>query len=42
LGFARAGFGQFVCPGPVDPGRILFYELQPGAGAQCRGQITSS
>ncbi|MCW2315174.1 Predicted N-acetyltransferase YhbS [Rhodoblastus acidophilus] len=41
LGFVRAGFGQFVFPGPVDPGRILFYELEPDAKARCRGLVTS-
>jgi predicted N-acetyltransferase YhbS len=41
LGFSRAGFGQFVFPGPVDPGRILFYELQAGASEACRGAVTS-
>ncbi|MBB4199140.1 GNAT family N-acetyltransferase [Rhodoblastus sphagnicola] len=40
LGFVRAGFGQFVFPGPVDPGRILFFELQPGA-RELRGLVTS-
>jgi predicted N-acetyltransferase YhbS len=41
LGFVRAGWGQFVFPGPVDPGRILYYELQPGAAEAPRGLVTS-
>jgi predicted N-acetyltransferase YhbS len=41
LGFARAPFGQFTFPGPVDPGRLLYCELQPGALASRKGMVTS-
>ena len=41
LGFVRANWGEFVFPGPVDPGRILCFELQPGAREKCRGAVTS-
>ncbi len=30
-GFARVPAGRVALPGPVDPGRLLFLELQPGA-----------
>ncbi len=39
MGFVRAGYGQFVFPGPVDPGRILYYPLQPGAQDRYRGAV---
>ena len=42
LGFVRANWGQFVFPGPVDPGRILFHELRAGAAGLCRGAVTSA
>ena len=38
LGFSRAPFGQFIFPGPVDPGRILYCELQPGARKATRAR----
>jgi predicted N-acetyltransferase YhbS len=41
LGFARANWGEFVFPGPVDPGRILVHELRPGAREKCRGVVAS-
>jgi predicted N-acetyltransferase YhbS len=41
MGFARAPFGQFVFPGPVDPGRILYCELQPEALKSHKGAVTS-
>jgi predicted N-acetyltransferase YhbS len=41
LGFARAPFGSFQFPGPVDPGRILYCELQPGALQGHKGAVTS-
>ncbi len=31
LGFARVPFGRVELPGPVDPARVLYCELQPGA-----------
>ncbi|MCI4677629.1 N-acetyltransferase [Rhodoblastus acidophilus] len=39
LGFVRAPFGHFAFPGPVDPGRILFCELQPGALQSHKGAV---
>jgi predicted N-acetyltransferase YhbS len=41
LGFLRAPFGRFQLPGPVDPGRILYCELQPGALQSHKGAVTS-
>ncbi|WP_374546715.1 GNAT family N-acetyltransferase [Rhodoblastus sp.] len=41
MGFSRAPFGHFTLPGPVDPGRLLYCELQPGALASHKGQVTS-
>ncbi|MGD0642778.1 MAG: N-acetyltransferase [Roseiarcus sp.] len=31
MGFKRAPPGRIVLPGPVDPARVLYCELQPGA-----------
>ena len=31
VGFKRAPPGRIVLPGPVDPQRLLYCELQPGA-----------
>jgi predicted N-acetyltransferase YhbS len=31
VGFKRAPLGSIVFPGPVDPERLLYCELQPGA-----------
>ena len=39
MGFSRAPLGQFVFPGPVDPARILYYELQPGALQSHKGAV---
>jgi predicted N-acetyltransferase YhbS len=39
LGFARTPRGQMSMPRPVDPGRLLAYELQPGAVATLTGMI---
>lgn len=36
-GFARTPEGRFEMPGPVDPARLLYKELQPGALARYRG-----
>ena len=40
--YARMGFqpvppGQITLPGPVDPARLLYCELEPGALASARG-----
>lgn len=45
--YARAGFavaprGRIALPGPVDPGRLLFVELSPGAIEAYRGLVKSS
>jgi predicted N-acetyltransferase YhbS len=42
LGFIRIPFGHIVFPGPVDPGRLLAYELQPGALATHKGKVTAA
>lgn len=39
LGFASVPRGKIVMPGPVDPDRILYCELQPGAFAATSGQM---
>ncbi len=39
LGFMRAPPGRIVLPGPVDPGRLLYCELQPGAFAGVSGKL---
>lgn len=44
--YARFGFhpappGQIQLPGPVDPGRLLAAELEPGALASFRGLIAA-
>jgi predicted N-acetyltransferase YhbS len=41
MGFSRTPFGQILFPGPVDPGRLLHCELQPGALATHKGVVTS-
>lgn len=43
--YSRAGFrripkGQVTMPGPVDPARLLYRELEPGAFAAAYGPIT--
>ena len=37
MGFQRAPKGQISLPGPVDPDRLLYCELEPGALAAARG-----
>ena len=39
MGFRRAPAGHFVMPGPVDPERLLFCELEPGALAGAQGRV---
>lgn len=41
LGFKRVAPDTITFPGPVDPNRILAAELQDGALAEFRGQISS-
>jgi predicted N-acetyltransferase YhbS len=40
FGFARVPAGQLSMPGPVDPARLLYRELAPGAFAEAKGAIT--
>ncbi len=42
MDFSRAPFGHFVFPGPVDPARILYYELQPGALHSHKGAVSAA
>ena len=42
LGFAAAPPGRFVLPGPVDPARVLWRELRPGAAEGVAGPVTVS
>jgi predicted N-acetyltransferase YhbS len=37
MGFQRAPKGQISLPGPVDPDRLLYCELKPGALAAAKG-----
>jgi len=37
MGFKRAPKGQILMPGPVDPDRLLYCELEPGALAAAKG-----
>jgi predicted N-acetyltransferase YhbS len=39
LGFARAPRGKISMPGPVDPDRLLYCELRPGAFEAVSGQM---
>jgi predicted N-acetyltransferase YhbS len=37
MGFQRAPKGQISLPGPVDPDRLLYCELEPGSLAAAKG-----
>ncbi len=39
FGFARAGAGRFILPGPVDPNRVLIRELS-AAGRDLKGRLS--
>ncbi len=39
VGFQQAPEGRFVLPGPVDPKRILYRELKPGAFDRTSGLV---
>jgi predicted N-acetyltransferase YhbS len=39
MGFKRAPPGRLRMPGPVDPARLLFCEIQPGAFEGVQGQV---
>lgn len=39
MGFKRAKPGQVTLPGPVDPGRLLVCELEPGAAEGVAGPV---
>lgn len=39
LGFRRIPYGQLEMPGPVDPNRLLAYELQPGGAGRLAGMM---
>ena len=39
MGFKLAPKGQIQMPGPVDPARLLYCELQPGAFAGAQGKV---
>lgn len=39
VGFLRVPRGKIVMPGPVDPDRILYSELKPGAFAATSGKM---
>jgi predicted N-acetyltransferase YhbS len=38
MGFRHAPPGRISLPGPVDPGRVLYYELESGALAAATGE----
>ena len=39
FGFQQVPFGQITLPGPVDPRRLLAFELQPGALSRYQGMV---
>ena len=39
VGFARAPLGRITMPGPVDPRRLLYFELRAGALAATSGRM---
>ena len=39
MGFQRAPEGRISLPGPVDPERVLYCELEPGAIAAAEGEV---
>jgi predicted N-acetyltransferase YhbS len=39
VGFTQIEVGRVTLPGPVDPARLLWLELVPGAGDGARGEI---
>jgi predicted N-acetyltransferase YhbS len=39
FGFAPVPFGQITLPGPVDPARLLAFELKPGSLKAARGPV---
>jgi len=39
VGFARLPEGRLILPGPVDPARFLYLELQPGALNDAEGLV---
>ncbi len=39
VGFQRVPHGKVVMPGPVDPDRLLYHELKPGAFAATTGKM---
>ena len=41
FGFARVKPGRLTLPGPVDPARLLYRELVPGAFENASGKVTA-
>jgi predicted N-acetyltransferase YhbS len=39
VGFSRVPEGRLIMPGPVDPNRLLYLELVPGALARAQGLV---
>ncbi len=39
LGFRPVPAGQMMLPGPVDPARFLYLELQPGSLSKAKGLV---
>jgi predicted N-acetyltransferase YhbS len=39
MGFLRTASGRITFPGPVDPARVLYCELQPGAVEGVSGKV---
>lgn len=42
IGFVPVPLGQITLPGPVDPNRLLAFELQPGALSRFSGMVSGS
>ena len=40
VGFGPVPYGRLTMPGPVDPARLLYRELDIGAFARAKGPIT--
>ena len=42
MGFKPTPRGQIMLPGPVDPDRLLYCELEPGALTKAHGQVRAA
>ena len=42
MGFQRVPPGRITLPGPVDPARLLYCELEPGAFEAAEGEARAA